>query len=326
MSGRTRLENRAPARLAQVVALAWLGLALAAAAHAAETTPQIFKCTDSAGNVTYQNEACPKNAKAGRIDIFDNRWSASKDEREAEWRRNAADHHVVAGMPSVWVREALGEPSEIRDTPVAGAAQLWIYNLPERAVQVGMLNDQVLWSRETPTPPAPMAQAAPQSNAQAPQPAARVASAPQRPADLPVTHLAPPAPESAAAAPAAPSTQRAPEASPSAAKTAPPPPSAVASAQPPTVASAEPSTVAPAQPAPSTASKAGANRAVARGQDCKQVLAGLGPPSRQRDVPALDAGSEPATEYFYDASSAGGAMRVVCSNGLVEGVDRSVAR
>lgn len=275
---------------------------------AAEATPQIFKCTDSAGNVTYQNEACPKSAKAGRIDIFDNRWSASKDEREAEWRRNAADHHVVAGMPSLWVREALGEPSEIRDTPTAGAAQLWIYSLPDRSVQVGMLNDQVLWSRETPvaSPSARIAPvAAPPASAQAPPAAPRVAPAPVRPAELPVTHLAPPQPV------AGPSATLPIEPAPDTSQAA-----AIAS-------SAQPAIVAAAPP---SAGKPGSGRAVARGQDCKQALAGLGPPTRQRDVPALDAGSEPATEYFYDASSAGGGMRVVCANGLVEGVDRSVAR
>jgi hypothetical protein len=71
--------------------------------------------------------------------------------------------------------------------------------------------------------------------------------------------------------------------------------------------------------------KAGGARAIARGQDCKQALADLGPPSRQRDVPALDTSSDPATEYFYESSDTG-RLRIVCSNGKVEGVDRSVTR
>jgi hypothetical protein len=85
---------------------------------------------------------------------------------------------------------------------------------------------------------------------------------------------------------------------------------------------AAPSAPAEAKPSPS----AGAPRPVARGQDCRQALASLGAPTRQRDVPALDAGSDPATEYFYEPSPDGGRLRIVCVNGKVEGVDRSVAR
>ncbi|MGE5143620.1 MAG: DUF4124 domain-containing protein, partial [Acidobacteriota bacterium] len=58
--------DRFPNRIGALLAAACYALAFSAIA--AETTPQIFKCTDASGNVTYQNEACPKNAKAGRID------------------------------------------------------------------------------------------------------------------------------------------------------------------------------------------------------------------------------------------------------------------
>jgi hypothetical protein len=74
------------------------------------------------------------------------------------------------------------------------------------------------------------------------------------------------------------------------------------------------------------AAKPNAARAIARGQDCKQALADLGPPSRQRDVPAIDTSSDPATEYFYESTADAGRLRIVCSNGKVEGVDRSVTR
>src|SRR5205823_124933 len=125
---------------------------------------------------------------------------------EAEWRRNAAEHRLATGMPARWVREALGEPSEVRDTPTAGAAQLWLYSLPDRSVQVGMLNDQVLWFRETPvaTPAAQATQPPPRSVDQAAQSAPPTVRGPiaanRGPADLPVTRLAPPAPERAPAA------------------------------------------------------------------------------------------------------------------------------
>ena len=52
------------------------------------------------------------------------------------------------------------------------------------------------------------------------------------------------------------------------------------------------------------------------------------PPDRQRDVPAIDSGTDPTIEYFYEPSGGTGAtrVRVVCANGKVEGVDRSVIR
>jgi hypothetical protein len=79
---------------------------------------------------------------------------------------------------------------------------------------------------------------------------------------------------------------------------------------------------------PTSAGLAAPASAVARGQDCKQAIASLGPPDRQRDVPALDAGTDPITEYFYEPSGGAGAtrMRIVCANGKVEGVDRSILR
>jgi len=80
---------------------------------------QIFKCSDNAGNVVYQNETCPKNTKATRVDIFDNSWTADRTEKDAAWQRQATAHRVVAGMPLHWVREALGEPIEVRNTATA---------------------------------------------------------------------------------------------------------------------------------------------------------------------------------------------------------------
>ena len=86
----------------------------------------------------------------------------------------------------------------------------------------------------------------------------------------------------------------------------------------------------PVPAAPITPAVASAPRTVLRGQDCKQALAELGPPDRQREVPAIDTGSDPATEYFYEPSANAGAgatrTRVVCVNGKIEGVDRAVVR
>src|SRR5215470_8351620 len=150
-----RTFSRSVPRLSLAAGAAMLFLAALPAAA------EIFKCTDQAGNVTYTNEKCPSGSKAGKVEIFDNNWTASRGEKEAEWQRNAADHRVLTGMPARWVREALGEPAETRETTTGGAKELWLYNLPDRSVQVGMLDDQVLWVRETPVA-APAARVAPE--------------------------------------------------------------------------------------------------------------------------------------------------------------------
>jgi hypothetical protein len=287
---------RCAARLLPMLALPALVVAPAAG--------QIFKCTDGSGNVTYQNEPCPKNMKAGRVDIFDNSWTTDRVEKEAEWRRNAAEHRVATGMPVRWVREALGEPAEVRDTATAGAVEVWLYNFPERSVQVGMLNNQVLWFREAPVPAA-AARVAPAPDRPVPERAqpepqvTRAAPAPNRPSpELPVTRMAPPASE-LAPRDASPTQAEASRAMPDAGR----------------AASTDPKAASPA-------------RAVSRGQDCRQAIADLGPPDRQREVAAIDAASDPITEYFYEPSGTAGAtrMRVVCANGKVEGVDRTVIR
>lgn len=288
-----RLRARGLRAAVAFVALVALG------ASAAE----IFRCTDASGNVTYQNEACPKNMKAGRVDIFDNSWTADRAEKEAEWHRNAGAHQVVTGMPLRWVREALGEPAEVRATATAGAAEVWMYNFPDRSVQVGMLGEKVLWVRETPVA-APVTRVAPGAG-QPPPAAAPVAPAPgtdqPAPAAAPAMRVAPAADQPAldrAGAEAATSS---------------PPPLPPRADSPTALA-----TTRPADPA----------RSVVRGQDCRQALAELGKPDRQRDLPLIDNASDPATEYIFEpAASAGGVRtRLVCANGKVEGIDRSVAR
>jgi hypothetical protein len=259
------------------------GVVALVALVAAPAVAQILKCTDGSGNVTYQNEPCPKNLKAGRVDIFDNSWTADRAEKEAEWRRNAALHRVATGMPLRWVRDALGEPGEVRDTATAGAAEVWLYNFPDRSVQVGILADQVLWFRETPVPGA----------------VARISPGPDRPAPDRAPAEALRAAPDRAAAEALRATPEAPRAAPDISRSA----------------LASPS---PADPA----------RVVARGQDCRQALAELGKPDRQREVPPLDSATDPATEYIYEPAGSANPTRtrVVCANGKVEGIDRTVLR
>ncbi|MDQ2963966.1 MAG: DUF4124 domain-containing protein [Pseudomonadota bacterium] len=237
----------------------------------APAAAQILKCTDGSGNVTYQNEPCPKSVTAGRVDIFDNSWTTDRTEKEAEWRRNAALHRVVTGMPLHWVRDALGEPAEVRDTATAGAAEVWLYAFPDRSVQVGILADRVLWFRETPVVGA----------------VASISPEPARPVfDRALAEALRATPE---------------------------PPRAAFDT--PRSALASPSPADPARP-------------VARGQDCRQALAALGRPDRQREVPPLDSSSDATTEYVYEpaGSASPTRTRVVCANGKVEGVDRTVVR
>ena len=254
---------------------------LVAAMVALPAAADIFKCTDRTGNVTYQNEKCPTGTKAGRVEIFDNNWTANRTEKEAEWLRNAADHRVVTGMPGRWVREALGAPAEIRETTAGGATELWAYSFPDRTVQVGMRDNEVLWSRETPVS-VPVAKVAPASQP-SPLAAARVPEAP-RAADVSRT-----------------------------------------------TESSRVSDLPREGDAPRTASASrptDSPRGAVRGRNCRDVLAELGTPDRQREIPASDVGgTDAATEYVYEPSGSNATRtRILCANGKVEGVDRSVAR
>ncbi len=153
---------------------------------------QIVKCSDNSGNVVYQNEACPKNTKGTRVDIFDNSWTADRTEKDAAWQRQATAHRVVAGMPLHWVREALGEPIEVRNTATAGADEVWLYNFPDRSTQVGILANQVLWVRETPmgASPAAVASEPVPAAAQASQAAPEARAPAEVPRAVPESHLA----------------------------------------------------------------------------------------------------------------------------------------
>lgn len=281
--------DRSPAsRSGPPACLAALAVLLVAAPAAA----QIYKCTDPAGNVLYQNDpACPKKTKATRVDIFDNNWTADRAEKDAAWQRQAAEHRVVAGMPARWVREALGEPAEVRKTETAGADEVWLYSLRDRNAQVGVLADHVLWFRE-----APAAASVTRAAAASDQSTSQAAPAPPVPTPAQILHAAP-----EAAAPAAAQAGRA----------------GLDASRP------LPEGLPMAQAAPSiTPSRHG----IARGQDCKQAIDELGTPDRQRDVPAFDARSDPMTEYFYEpAGGSGERMRIVCANGKIEGVDRAMS-
>ena len=301
---------------------------LLVASLAAPAGAQIFKCTAGSGQVTYQNEPCPKNFKADRVDIFDNSWTADRAEKDAEWQRQAAGHHVVAGMPLRWVREALGEPAEIRDTATAGASEVWLYNFPERSVQVGILADQVLWSRETPVIPL-LTRVAPEPNRAAAGGSRAAADAPRAASDaggaaLDSSRLASAAP--GAAPDSARAMTDAPRATLDAARAATGATRAVPdAAAAPDAPRAVPEISRSAQLSPRVSESA---HGVARGQDCQQALATLGKPDRQRDVPAVDSVSDPVTEYFYEPAGSDNParMRIVCANGKVEGVDHAVIR
>src|ERR1700739_1446294 len=97
-----RISRRLPHTRRALLLLAAVPALLASTAAA-----EIFKCSDQAGNVTYQNEKCPSGTRAGKVDIFATTGTASRSEKDAEWQRNALQRRVVTGMPARWVREAL---------------------------------------------------------------------------------------------------------------------------------------------------------------------------------------------------------------------------
>jgi len=318
-SDRRRTIASPLARAAVILASVALGASAVAA-----TTTEIYKCTDRSGNVTYQNEKCPTGSQAGRVDIFDNNWTASRAEKNAEWQRNAADRRVVTGMPAHWVREGFGDPAEIRETTTGGAKELWVYNLPGSTLQIGMLDDQVQWFRETPAPSAPgFAQAPPPIS---PSPSAAVSPSPATPRKS--------ATAATSASPRPIDILQAPDAmrsldpaltggSPRGSE----PPRAIETQRTgePASENAAPRAVeAPrATEAPAVAD---ASRRIARGRDCREVLTELGTPDRQREIPG-EGGSSAMTEYLYEPSGSADPTRtrILCANGRVEGVDRSVA-
>jgi hypothetical protein len=295
------------------LSLAGFVLAVTIAATAPPAAAEIFKCVDQAGNVTYQNEKCPTGTKAGKVEIFDNNWTASRSEKDAEWQRNAAQHRVVTGMPARWVREALGDPAETRETTTGGATDLWLYNLPDRSVQVGMLDNQAVWVRETPVV-APAARIAPSPGT--------AAAAPSTPPPIAAAPAPSTSPSTAAPAPRAIDILRAPEALRS--PEAPRPSETARDGDATTLPRAAESRRMAEAP-----SAVDAPRRITRGRDCREVIAELGPPDRQREIPPSDAsGTDAMIEYLYEPSGSTNAARtrILCANGKVEGVDRSVAR
>jgi len=286
------LVRRAGRALAPILSYAafLMPILVTPALAAAPAAEQIFKCTDGSGTSPIRTSPVRRTRNRPCRDLRQ-QLDADRVEREAEWRRNAVAHRVATGMPVRWVREALGEPAEVRDTLTAGAAEVWVYSFPDRGVQVGMLNNQVLWFRETPVAP----------------PAARAPPG----ADRPVAERAPPEPQVSRSGPI--SDRPSPELP--VTRLAPPP---------------QERPIADAVTVPPTGLRLPRHPHGFTRAGCKQALADLGPPDRQREVPAIDTGSDPATEYFYEPSANAGAgatrTRIVCANGKVEGVDRAVVR
>lgn len=298
--------TRAPQpRQSRILSSLWTVLALGSIAPLASA--DIYKCIDRAGNITYQNEKCPAGGKAERVDIFDNSWTADRAEKEAQWQRNAAERRVVAGMPASWVREGFGDPAEIKETTTGGATEQWTYNLSDRSMQIGMLRDRVLWFRETPIAVA-AARSAPLPAVTPAMPAATLSVA-AAPSSLPPA-------AAKAEAPRPVDLLRAPEALSPSNSTRPAETSSPAEA------------VRPADTRAAEAPRlAAAPQKGARGRACEEVLAELGKPDRQREIAASEGGA-PMIEYVFEpgGSADPARTRVLCANGKVEGVDRSMAR
>ena len=216
-------------------------------------------------------------------------------------------------MPLHWVREALGEPTEVSNTATAGADEVWLYNSPDRSDagrntrQSGSLGPRNAGERCAGGRGASGAGSLLQPGRRTTAPDARATA--EVPRAVPELHPAPDLPHAATQAQTAPEAPRAlPESH------------AVADSS-----RAVTETSHATQESPKISES---RHGVMRGQDCKQALAELGPPDRQRDVPALDSASGPTTEYIYEPAGSADPTRtrVVCANGKVEGVDRTVIR
>lgn len=143
------MRPRSPRIAAVPRALGVAAFALATLAVVAPAFAQVYKCTDSAGRVTYQQSPCPPGAKGGRMQIAtDAGLPEGSAEDEAVWQSAVKDHVVVTGMPRRYVQEVLGAPREMRPgRPGENAAEVWTWPRENGAHRVGFAKGVVAWQR-----------------------------------------------------------------------------------------------------------------------------------------------------------------------------------
>lgn len=132
-------------------------IAIALAMTVGPAYAEVYKCTDAAGKVTYQQEPCTGGAKGAPVELkTDNAQSQDPGDRDGRWRIAAEQGKVIPGMPKRWVQQALGQPREIRrGTTTENVPEVWVYQTPRGPVRVGFRTNTVEWSRtDAPTGPA----------------------------------------------------------------------------------------------------------------------------------------------------------------------------
>ena len=149
-------SNCCPVR--RVACLAALALH-AASAHAqgagAPSAPgtAIYKCLDSRGQVTYQQEPCAGNSTGGPVQLID-ALKVRPSGDEALWSAAAREGKPLVGMPKPFVISASGEPREIRaPRPGEGGAEVWVYQKGGQVTRIGFAaNGVVAWIRSDAVP------------------------------------------------------------------------------------------------------------------------------------------------------------------------------
>jgi hypothetical protein len=125
--------------LPAIVFLAACGLA-----HA-----QVYKCVDTSGRTTYQQEPCAKTEKGARVELqTDNGSSREPAALEAQWASAAKQGQIVTGMPKRFVQAAYGTPTEIRGgSSTDRVSEVWIFRHPGGGRRVGFLDGRVAFDR-----------------------------------------------------------------------------------------------------------------------------------------------------------------------------------
>jgi hypothetical protein len=136
-------------RILHTRALLAAACALAGLAAPLSGLAQVYKCTDSAGRVSYQQAPCPRGSTGGRMQIAqDSGASPGTPEDAAVWQSAVKEGVVVPGMPRRYVQDILGVAREMRPgRPGENAAEVWTYPRDNGALRIGFAKGVVAWQR-----------------------------------------------------------------------------------------------------------------------------------------------------------------------------------
>ena len=111
--------------------------ALVLATYAAGAGAQVYKCVDTRGQVTYQQEPCAGGTAGGPVQLND-ALKVRPTGDEALWSAAAREGKPLVGMPKPFVIAASGEPREIRvPKPGEGGTEVWVYAKGGQVTRIG---------------------------------------------------------------------------------------------------------------------------------------------------------------------------------------------